>query len=118
MSAFLPMSNISEFPVKGTISDADYDMILQTRVLDKRKNALKVGDFVAYGSGARYTEPVNIGEILSVEIFYRPYWDRTVGKYYHQNNYMNADELEIKVSIKTVANRKIIRDSRDICKVV
>src|SRR4051812_38751596 len=63
-----------KFPLKGVVSNQDYDRLIIDHAKDKLKNSLKIGDKVAYATASRWACPVSIGEVKDIILEYNTKW--------------------------------------------
>jgi hypothetical protein len=115
---FISRSNMSYyvgFAIKGSISDTDYNRLLNEKSKDILGNQIVVGDKVAYATASKYAGTVSIGEIENIWLEYSLTWDSTTRTQVPNMNYIN---IYVKIKgIKKLGTRGVTRYANGIVKV-
>jgi len=108
------MSKNSEFPVRGTIPDATFNQLLQTKTVDIEDKQIKIGDKIAYNQTTRYVYFVGIGEVIDISLYWAKQWNNTLNRVEPD---MKIENIKIECKIKQSNGPKIIRLAKQIVKI-
>lgn len=84
-----------EYPVKGTVSDAEYDALFKKHVKDIQGTLLAIGDKVAFSIARRWAGPVRIGTITDIKLLYGWRYDWNTNQ-----NTVLKDQINVSVLIQ------------------